>query len=200
MVEEELEELFPEDQEDDGEDIDFVQMAAQIETLAKRGAKHSGETMGHLRAMHDTLAKMTDGAVCGSYGKVLDPQDAEKLAKLQAEHDTAHKTLHESQAALAKVTEERDALTKQIEAASKGLDEAHAEIVKLKAGPMPGGPVRNGLHVVTKADDTKEPAAPEKKGEPATVTVVHGDFHNPEEARKAVRSVMAAGGKPYSPK
>jgi len=163
MVDEEVAEMFPEG-EDEGDDVDVVQLAERIGELAKRGAKHSADTMGHLQSMHDHLAKMTDGKVCAGAEKDEKTGD---LAKLQAEHKTMHATLHEVQAALAKLTAERETQDAALKKAQADLAAAQAEVKRLADMPAPSETrLRGDLRVVGKTDDVNKPAdEPPQPGE-----------------------------------
>ena len=163
MAEEEVAEMFPEG-EDEGDDVDVVQLAERIGELAKRGAKHSADTMGHLQSMHDHLAKMTDGKVCAGAEKDEKTGD---LAKLQAEHKTMHATLHEVQAALAKLTAERETQDAALKKAQADLAAAQAEVKRLADMPAPSETrLRGDLRVVGKTDDVNKPAdEPPQPGE-----------------------------------
>lgn len=208
MVDEELGELFE-------EDVEIVQMAAKIDELAKRGATHSAATMGHLKSMHDHLQKMTGGSVCAAEksdvtadvikslqalpAALAKALGAKETDDLPAKAETLHKTLHETQAAMVKITEDRETLHKALEEAGEALNKAAAEIERLKAEPAPGGPVRHGLHIVAKTDDGKaiEGDKPAEDGKPV-VQFVKADG-TPDEVRSAVHKALIAGGKPFEP-
>jgi hypothetical protein len=202
MVAEECEELYGPEAEPEGDfDSMVVAMAESIAglkktsdaTLEKVGAKHSSATMAKLQDMHDTLSDMTAGTVCEGTDKAA---KAEALTKTE----TAHKTLHETQTALAKVTAEREDFIAKLEKADEALKSATAEIERLKKEPERGGPLRAGLHVVGKVDDIGNDTSKGGKETPTVkVTQIKAPAHDPEAARAMVKAAMAGGGQPFVP-
>lgn len=118
MAQEETDELTP----DDGI---VLAMAAQIGDLAKKGAKYSGKTMSNLKNIHDTVAKMVDGAHC-----MPSKAAGGDLEKAQGELKKTHAVVHETTAALKKLMADKHDLQKR-------LDAADAKIKELEGQPKP---------------------------------------------------------------
>lgn len=117
------------------EAAEAMEQAAPILGLMKAGARHSSSDMQLLNSIHDHAVAL--GADCG------DDDAADKTAPVQ--------DLAKAAGDLAKITAERDALSKALDELGPKLDDVLKRVKNIEAQPMPGGPART--HAVLKHQD-----------------------------------------------